>query len=122
MTYILDHTPNITSGYAVGDNVYGWADVEINDAILSDGPFVGLDDVGTSTVQYVGFNKGGNTTGYMPAGAGRLYMRTPTFAVQASNTGLLLKVRGQINAASSAGKIDLYVHSAGIKKVTSGFY
>lgn len=103
--------------YDVGDTVYGWALVTINNASRMDGPYVQLTDVGSSSTAYVGFNKAGVSTGFMPSDAGTLLMTTRRFTVASGNTSLKPEVICQAECSANAGVVDFTVKSMGIVKV-----
>jgi hypothetical protein len=110
-------TSNITTGYSIGDTVYGWAEVLINNALRMDGPYMQLTENGTPSTAYIGFNKAGATTGFMPSDAGTLFMVTPRFVIPATNTSLKPEVICQAECAANAGIVDFTVLGMGIAKV-----
>jgi hypothetical protein len=103
LTYdtIQFYEADVTSGYTAGsDAVVAEAEIEILNVENVEGIWVEVTDEGSSNLQYKGLGKFDDPS--FPTEARTYYMRTPEFTVQASNTALAVKIRGELN--SSGGK------------------
>lgn len=115
----LAHADILKSGgaYANGDVVYGWARIRVDAALRADGPYLQLTEVGSPSTIYLGYNKGGATTGFLNAVGDELFMVTPEFTIPSTNTALRMEAVSQCETAANAGITNFTVLEWGINKV-----
>ena len=114
----LKNYKSIAGGdYAVGDSVYGWAEIEILNATAMDGPWLTVEDRGASTIVYNGLNKAGSSSGFVPVVGQRFLMMTEIFTIAAGNTHLNQIIQCQVDGSVEAARANFRVSKAGFTVV-----